>query len=429
MTLCSGQKIPSSADDVAKGPNMTAEPAAPPAKLDRLAEISVRIGVNLQPGQELIINAPVEAVEMVRLMARHAYRAGARDVLVNFADQMLARIQVEDGRDEIFDHAPAWRYDGTLRAMREGAAVLNVVGADPNLMAGLDSARMSRGQKAHARAAQQIRALISGFVVNWTIVPFAHPAWAKAVFPQLSQDEAVAALWNAIFAATRTEAPGAVENWRGHVARLQERTEILNAKQYEALHFRGPGTDLRVGLIQNHVWAGGDVSTTAGLRCLPNIPTEEVFCMPHRDRVDGVVRATKPLSYAGTLIDDIAVRFESGRIVEAKASRGEDAFKSLIATDEGASRLGEVALVPHKSPISESGLLFFNTLFDENAASHIAVGRALAINAPGAAMDNAEGANESLVHVDWMIGSGEIDVDGVRANGEVEAVMREGAFV
>jgi len=399
------------------------------AKLDRLAEIAVKIGVNVQAGQELIVNAPVEAVELVRGVARHAYRAGAKAVSVNFGDQVLSRIQVDEGRDEIFDYAPGWRFDGVERALKEGAAVLSVTGADPNMMAGADMGRISRVQKAASMASKGMQGLLSGFVANWAIVPFAHPAWAKAVFPKLQRDEAVAALWDAIFAATRTDGEDAVGNWKAHVGRLHERVEILNGKRYEALHFRGPGTDLRVGLIEGHVWAGGDVATTGGLRCLPNIPTEEVFCMPHRDRVEGFVRATKPLSYAGTLIEEIAVRFEGGRIVEAKASRGEDAFKNLIGTDEGASRLGEVALVPHKSPISESGLLFFNTLFDENAACHIAVGRALAINAPGTKMENAVGANDSLVHVDWMIGSGEMDVDGVRAGGETEAVMREGAFV
>lgn len=399
------------------------------AKLDRLAEIAVRIGVNVQAGQELIVNAPVEAVELIRGVARHAYRAGAKAVSVNFGDQVLSRIAVDEGRDEIFDYAPGWRFDGVERALKEGAAVLNVLGADPNLMAGADSGRIARGQKAHAIAARGIQALTGGFAVSWSIVPFAHPAWARAVFPDLDSDTAVRALWDAIFAATRTDGEDAVGNWKDHAARLHERTEILNGKRYEALHFRGPGTDLKVGLIEGHEWAGGAVNTTAGVRCLPNIPTEEVFCMPHRDRVEGFVRATKPLSYAGALIESISVKFEGGRIVNASASSGEEVFKNLIATDEGASRLGEVALVPDASPISKSGLLFYNTLFDENAASHIAVGRALGINAPGGALEKAVGANDSLVHVDWMIGSGEMDVDGVLSGGEVEAVMREGAFV
>ena len=210
---------------------------------------------------------------------------------------------------------------------------------------------------------------------------------------------------------------------------LHARARQLNELRLAALHFRGPGTDLRVGLVDGHVWHGGSAQTTKGITCLPNIPTEEVFTMPHRGRVDGVVRATKPLSHNGTLMKGIAVRFEAGRIVEATAETGEQAFRNLIGTDDGAAHLGEVALVPDASPISQSGLLFLNTLFDENAASHIAVGRALGINAPGGNIENAAGANDSLIHVDWMIGSGEIDVDGILADGAVHPLMRSGTFL
>jgi aminopeptidase len=219
-----------------------------------------------------------------------------------------------------------------------------------------------------------------------------------------------------------------VADWAAHVARLHARAAMLNDRRFDALHFTGPGTDLRVGLLPGHVWAGGTVTTTTGITCLPNIPTEEVFTMPHRDRVDGVVRATKPLSH-GSLMSGIEVKFEAGRIVAADAQVGGEVFRNLIATDDGAARLGEVALVPHASPISQSGLLFLNTLFDENAASHIAIGRALAINAPGGDIAASPGANQSLIHVDWMIGSAEIDVDGLAADGTASPLMRQGEFV
>lgn len=399
------------------------------ARLDRLAEIAVRIGSNVQPGQRLIVNAPVEAVPLVRAIAAHAYRAGAAGVTPIFADQQLGRIQLLEGNEASLDAAPNWLYDGLTRAAEEGAALLSIAGNDPNLLADCDPARKARVQKAQAIASRAYAGMIGGFKLNWSIIPYANPGWARAMFPELPEADAVARLWEAIFAATRINAEDPVANWAAHAATLQARTEKLNAKRFQALHFKGPGTDLKVGLIDGHLWAGGAVHSSAGTRCLPNIPTEEVFTMPHRERVEGVVRASKPLSHGGTLIEGIEVKFEAGRITAAHARTGEQAWRNLIATDDGAARLGEVALVPDASPISRSGLLFLNTLFDENAASHIALGRALAINAPGGDTSKAEGANDSLIHVDWMIGSGEIDVDGIDAAGGAEPVMRQGAFV
>ncbi len=398
-------------------------------KIGRLAEIAVRIGVNLQPGQHLVIAAPLEAASLVREIAKHAWRAGAGGVSVQYEDQQLARIHLEEGNEETFDHAPLWHYDGLHRAMAEGAAYLRVAGSDPTLLASCDPAKKSRLQKAQAMASQQISRLVGGMEISWSAVPFAHPAWARAVFPDLPPEAAVARLWEMIFAATRVDVADPIANWKAHAARLKTRTDFLTAQKFAALKFRGPGTDLRVGLIDGHLWVGGAAQTTAGINCLPNIPTEEVFTMPHRDRVDGVVRASKPLAHGGALIENIEVRFEAGRIVEANATEGAEIFRNLIATDEGAARLGEVALVPDDSPISRSNLLYYNTLFDENAASHIAIGRPYALNAPGGRIENAIGANDSLIHVDWMIGSAEMDVDGERADGSLQPVMRQGAFV
>ncbi len=253
------------------------------------------------------------------------------------------------------------------------------------------------------------------------------------MFPDLPEHEAVARQWDASFAAARIDAPDPVAAWAEHAAALRARTAQLTAKQYESLHYRGPGTDLRVGLADGHLWMGGSERAKNGVTCHPNIPTEEVFTTPHLARVEGHVRSTKPLSYSGTLIRDIAVRFEAGRIVEATASAGQDILQKVLDTDEGARRLGEVALVPHSSPISASGLLFYNTLFDENAASHVAIGQAYRTCLTGGAeADDAElarrGANTSLIHIDWMIGSGEIDIDGVLPGGTIEPVMREGEW-
>lgn len=397
-------------------------------KLGRLAEIAIKIGVNVQKDQELIVNAPIEARELVQLIAEHAYRAGATLVVPLFADDAIQRARYRFAGDESFDFAPAWMGEAMAKAIGNGAAVLTVVGSDPMLLADCDPARIGRAQRAAAAAMKPVRNLISGFATNWSILSFATPAWARSVFPGIAEDAAVAKLWDAIFAVTRVDQPDPVAAWRDHAATLLDRCGVLNARRFAALHFNGPGTDLRVGLADDHFWAGGATEARNGAICLPNMPTEEVFTMPHRNNVEGIVSATKPLVHGGALIEGISVRFEAGRIIEARASRGEDVFKSLIGTDEGAARLGEVALVPDASPVSRSGVIFRNTLFDENAASHIALGQALALNMKGGC-DAARGANESLIHVDWMIGSAQIDVDGVTATGTAEPVMRAGAFV
>ncbi len=259
----------------------------------------------------------------------------------------------------------------------------------------------------------------------------ATPAWARLVFPAMPPAEAVDALWEAIFFASRITGDDPIADWKLHGEHLMRRVAMLNQKRFSALHFSGPGTDLTVGLADDHLWAGGGSTSGNGIFCNPNIPTEECFTTPHKDRVQGSVSASKPLSHQGTLIENIRVRFEDGRIVEAHATAGQEALQRLISVDEGASRLGEVALVPHNSPIAQSGLLFWNTLFDENAASHIALGQAYATCIrDGESLDeaalSARGANTSLIHVDWMIGSGEVSVDGILADGSREPLMHNG---
>jgi aminopeptidase len=308
------------------------------------------------------------------------------------------------------------------------------VGDDPTLLSAEDPEKVARANKARSIAYRPALELITSFAINWNLVPAATPGWARQVFPGVPEDQAVARLWNAIFAACRVDVADPVAEWARHNATLHARTAFLNGKDYSALRFRGPGTDLRVGLADGHLWAGGAEPAKNGITCNPNIPTEEVFTTPHRLRVDGTVRSTKPLAYQGTLIDDIVVRFEGGRIVEANASKGAEVLRKVLATDEGAARLGEVALVPHSSPISKSGLLFRNTLFDENAASHIALGQAYTTclrDAAGVPMDKLgeRGANASLIHIDWMIGSGEVELDGITKSGAVEPLMRKGEFV
>jgi aminopeptidase len=403
-------------------------------KLDRLAEVAVKIGLGLREGQELIMSAPIEALPLARRITEHAYKAGALLVTTFYSDDPSVLARYEYAGDASFDYAPTWLHDGIAAGFKSGAARLAIAGANPALLAKQDPAKVSRANIAASKAGKPAMELITKHEINWTIVACATPEWAKLVFPGEPEHIAVAKLWEAIFVSSRIAVDDPVQEWRDHGARLKKRVDMLNAKRFYALHFKGPGTDLTVGLADQHLWAGGGTTAGNGVYCQPNIPTEECFTTPHKDRVNGTVRASKPLSHQGTLIENIAVRFEGGKIVEATATAGEDVLNRLISTDDGARRLGEVALVPHGSPIAQSGVLFWNTLFDENAASHIALGQAYSTCIIGGEKMDPEqlaavGANASLIHVDWMIGSGEMDVDGVAADGTSEPLMRKGEWV
>jgi len=407
--------------------------AIDPVKLDRLAEVAVNVGLRLQPGQDLLITAPAVALPLVRRVAEHAYRAGAGLVTPILSDEAITLARYRLGHDASFDRAPDWLFDGMAKAFAANTARLAIVGDDPMLLSAEDPAKVARASKANSIAYRPALERIVNFDINWNIISYPTAAWARQVFPDDNEDIAIGRLAEAIFAASRVNRADAVSAWETHNAMLRSRTEWLNGQRFSALHYTGPGTELTVGLADGHEWQGGASTTKGGLVCNPNIPTEEVFTTPHAARVSGQVVSTKPLSYQGSLIEDIAVRFEEGRIVEAKASRGAEVLNKVLDTDEGARRLGEVALVPHSSPISQSGLLFFNTLFDENAASHVAIGQCYSkcfIDGDRLTPEQiaAQGGNRSLIHIDWMIGSGSIDIDGVRADGQRVPVFRRGEW-
>ena len=411
------------------------KPSAPidPARLDALAEVAVRVGLQLRPGQDLLLTAPVEALPLVRRIAHHAYRAGAGLVTPLLSDPEVTLARYREGAEAGFDQAAGWLYDGMAKAFDAGTARLAVVGEDPMLLAGQDTAKVSRANRANAVAYRPAMERITGFDVNWNIVAYPGAAWARQVFPDASPEAAVSKLADAIFAASRVDRPDPVAAWAEHNAALRARTERLNGQRFGALHYTGPGTDLTIGLADGHEWHGGSSTAKNGITCNPNIPTEEVFTTPHALRVEGHVSSTKPLSYQGTLIDGIAVKFAEGRIVEASATRGLDVLTKVLDTDPGARRLGEVALVPHSSPISQSELLFFNTLFDENAASHIALGQCYAkcfVDGATLTPDEiaARGGNTSAIHIDWMIGSNLIDVDGLHRDGSRVPLVRRGEW-
>jgi aminopeptidase len=407
--------------------------AIDPIKLDKLAQVAIHVGLQLQRGQDLVLTAPVAALPLVRRIVEHAYRAGAGLVVPIFSDEEITLARYRNAPNESFDRAPGWLYEGMAKAFSGNAARLAIAGDNPMLLANEDPDKVSRANRANSMAYKPALEKITGFDINWNIVSYPSLSWARQVFPDDPEDVAVGKLADAIFAASRVDLEDPVAAWRDHNASLRKRHTWLNEHKFHALHFRGPATDLTVGLADGHQWKGGASESKNGITCNPNIPTEEVFTTPHALRVDGYVRSTKPLAHQGTLIENIEMRFDGGRVMGAKASRGEAVLNKVLDTDEGARRLGEVALVPNSSPISKSGLLFFNTLFDENAACHIAMGQCYAdcfVGGKTLSQDQiaAQGGNRSLIHIDWMIGSGEIDIDGVHQDGRRVPVMRQGEW-
>ena len=403
-------------------------------RLDRYADLAVRIGVGLQPGQRLLLRAPVEAAPLARQVVEKAYRAGARLVEVLWGDDATHLARFQHAPRDSFDEIPTAQADALLKGSERGDAVLSIHASDPTLLKDQDPAIVAKTQKEMQIYLQPFMQRVGAKEINWSIIAAPIESWARQVFPDATGQAAVEKLWDAIFRICRVDEDDPIAAWREHVAGLRERRAFLEQKQYAALKYRAPGTDLAVGLPENQVWMGGESHTLGKeIPFIANIPTEEVFTMPHKDRVEGVVRATKPLNHAGVLIEEIELRFEKGKAVGVKAARNEEALRKLIETDEGAARLGEVALVPHSSPVSRSGILFFNTLFDENASCHLALGRAYRVSIEGGGRMSDEefaaaGGNSSLTHVDFMIGSGEMEIDGVTREGAVEPLMRSGEW-
>jgi aminopeptidase len=409
-------------------------------KLDTYAELAVRVALNLQPGQRLLIIGPLanggaslEAAPLARALTGAAYRAGSPLVETIYGDEVQQTLRFKHAPRESFERSSLWLPKALSEHVDQGHAVLSISANDPDLLQGQPPDLVSAVLQATARDMRPFREQLSRNDTNWAIIAAASSAWAAKIFPGVPASAAVSQLWDAIARMCRLEEPDPVAAWETHLANLSARADYLNARRYQALKYTGPGTDLTLGLPEGHIWVSGRSASRKGIPFTANLPTEEVFTIAHKDRVDGTVRASKPLSYGSTLIDGFSVTFERGRIVGMTADRNPDTLQRLLDTDEGARRLGEVALVPHGSPISQSGLLFYNTLFDENAASHIALGNAYKFTLRGGNdMTDAEfegaGGNRSAVHVDFMIGSGDLDVDGVLAGGEVEPLMRKGEW-
>lgn len=408
--------------------------------LDRYADLIVRIGLNLQPGQRLFMvdasrnhGIPIQVAPLVRKIAVKAYEAGAPYVDVIWGDDQMKLIRFKHARRDTFDIFPQWLADGLITALERGDALLNIVGINPDLLVGQDTELIGQWQQTVLAKLKPASELTRRNATNWCLVSASVPGWAVKVFPDLPEEQAVDRLWGEIFKLVRLDHADPIHAWEQHIRDLAKRCDYFNYKRYHAFHYRAPGTDLRVGLPAGQDWKGGQIKNEKGNPFVPNLPTEEIFTLADRNRVEGTVHSTKALSYSGQLIEDFGFEFKDGRVSKLHAGKGEPVLKKLIETDEGAGRLGEVALVPNSSPVSQSNLMFHNTLLDENASSHLALGAAYKFTMQGGeAMSDAEfeaaGGNHSLTHVDFMIGSEAMDIDGLLPDGSAEPVMRQGEW-
>ncbi len=403
-------------------------------KLQQYAELLVKVGMNVQPKQPVFIRSSVETLELTHLIVEEAYHCGASDVRVVYSDPTLKRLKFENESVEHFANHEIKSYDVEARMdyVKRGAANLALISEDPDLMDGIDSQKLQAFQQQNARAFKGYMESVQKNQFPWVVAAFPSKAWAKRVYPELSVEEAYIKFIDEVFDIVRIDGNDPVENWRQHIANLSVYAQNLQQKNYHALHYVSEGTDLTVGLAKNHIWEDATSYVNGKEQAfIANIPTEEVFTAPDRNRVDGYVTNKLPLSYNGTIIDQFKLMFKDGEIIDFSAEKGEAVLKDLINTDEGSRRLGEVALVPDDSPISNRNTIFYNTLFDENAACHLAIGSAYAFNIQGGTEMTVEekiasGLNDSNVHVDFMIGSSDLTIYGIFEDGSKELVFENG---
>ncbi|WP_342417815.1 aminopeptidase [Paenibacillus sp. FSL R10-2782] len=398
---------------------------------EQYAELVVKVGVNIQPGQVFLVTAPLETVEFTRLIVNKAYEAGAKYVQVEFEDDQITRSRFEHGDEASFDYYPAWKAEMMEKFAEEGGATLMIKVPNPDLYQGIDPQHVSRATKAAATAREGYAHYTRNAKISWCLIKAPTKAWADKVFADVAEKDRIRVMWDTIFQMNRVDGSDPIQNWQGHLNNLEQLQNKLNHKNYKSLHYRAPGTDLRIELAERHIWRGGGGENAQGIYTVANMPTEEVFTMPKRTGVNGYVTSTMPLNLNGQLVDRITFTFKDGKVTKYTAESGEQHLTNLLATDEGASYLGEVALVPHDSPISNLNRIFYNTGIDENASCHLALGSAYPFNLEKGTQMNREellrnGANVSLTHVDFMIGSAELDIDGELQDGSTEAVFRHG---
>ena len=400
--------------------------------ITKYVDLALNIGINLQKEQILVIMSPVETAPFTRLLVEKAYELGVSEVIVHWSDDFCKKMTFTYGKKEIFEEMPAWQVDSLMYYANKGAAFLSIAANDPELLAGIDSEKIGAYQKTRGQALKPYYDKIMINELQWNIISVPTLAWAKKVFPNVNDDEAIDMLWNAILKSTKADSENPIETWKNHLSILKEKMDYLNNKQFEKVVITNSlGTNLTVKLPKNHIWASGKDVTQSGIEFVANIPTEEVFSMPHKYGVDGIVYASKPLNYGGTLIEDFSITFKDGKIIDFSAKSGYEALENLVSIDEGAKYLGEIALVPFDSPISNLGILFYNTLFDENASCHLAIGQAYSSciqNGDKLSSEEMEkvGMNDSLTHVDFMFGTSDLSIIGYEENGNCENIFING---
>lgn len=402
--------------------------------LEKYARLLIEKGVNIQKGHTLLLQIEVRQSKFAQLLTRLAYEYGAAEVVVDYYDDQITRQKLLHADEERVTTIADYIVTKSDYFLEKKASRLFVRSSDPNAFAGVDGNRLAAFQRATAIALDRQRAATQANKVSWNLVAAASPEWAAMVFPDLdTEEEQIDALWDAIFKMNRIYDADPIKSWDKHEALLTEKAELLNKYQFDALHYVAPGTDLTLGMPKNHIWQAAGSYNAQGEKFIANMPTEEVFSAPDFRRADGYVSSTKPLSYAGVVIENMTFTFKDGQITKVTAEKGEETIKKLVEESDGARSLGEVALVPHKTPISLSGLTFFNTLFDENASNHLAIGQAYAFSVEGGTEMTAEelkasGLNRSSAHVDFMIGSDQMDIDGITADGQVIPIFRGGEW-
>lgn len=400
--------------------------------LKKYVDLALEIGINLQKEQTLVIMSPVETAPFTRMLVEKAYNLGAKEVVVHWNDDFCKKMKFINGDMEIFETMPQWEIDSLMFYAEKGAAFLSIAANDPELLKGIDSEKIAKAQKARNVGLKAYYEKVMTNVIQWNIISVPTKAWAEKVFPNVSGEEAVELLWEAIIHSVKADTENPVETWHKHLSTLKEKMDYLNKKQFKKFIMKNSiGTDLTVQLPNRHLWASGKDTTKSGIDFVANIPTEEVFSMPYKYGVDGTVVSSKPLNYGGTLIEDFSLTFKDGQIVDFTARTGAEALKNLINTDAGSKYLGEIALVPYDSPISNSNILFYNTLFDENASCHLAIGQAYpSCIEEGDTLNKAQmeevGMNDSYVHVDFMFGTKDLSIIGVDAFGNEEHIFIDG---
>lgn len=400
--------------------------------LIKYASLAVNIGVNIQKDNILVISSPIETAEFARLITEEAYKSGAKDVIVHYGDQKLTKIKLENSSLETISNIPEWQAESYNYYARQEACFISISASDPDGLKGVPVEKIGASQKARTSALKEYFDNSMSNKCRWCVLSVPTLSWAKKVFPKVSDDEAMESLWDVIFKTVRVDTENPVNAWEKHNAYLEEKIKFMNNNNFKSVHLKSAnGTDLNIELPEGHIWAGGSERDVNGIPFNANMPTEEVFTLPKKTGVNGIVYSSKPLSYGGNLIDNFSITFKDGKAIDFTAETGYDVLKQMLESDEGAKYLGEVAFVPYNSPISNSKLIFFNTLFDENAACHLAFGRAYESCVKDADKYSEEelekiGVNNSIIHVDFMIGTSDLEITGINKNGETIQIFSNG---